>query len=125
MPIDSNLDGGSIVVVDDKKLSRIELALRSDTANDMFRQWFHFRHRGAKGKASTYRIDTSGSTYPNALEGYRAAASYDLEEWFRVPTSSEDGALTIKHTPTRDAVHYAYFAAYPFARHEQLIVRAN
>lgn len=125
MTIDTDLDGGSIVVVDDARPSDIELLLRPDTANESFKQWFHFRHRGAKGKPSKYRVGNVGSaTFPDAFEGYRAAASYDLDRWFRVPTEFDGESLTFRHTPANDDVHYAYFAPYSVARREQVLARA-
>lgn len=51
-------------------------------------------------------------SFPEAWKDYRACASYDLEDWFRVPTSydSDAGVLTIKATPEADAIQFAYFA---------------
>jgi murein tripeptide amidase MpaA len=123
--LDADLDGGSIVIADASRAPHYELLLRPDNANPSFKQWFFFRHRGARGRASTYRIGgIADATFPDAFDGYRAAASYDLEEWFRVPTEWSGDALTIRHTPERDVVHYAYFAAYSFARHASLIAHA-
>jgi hypothetical protein len=45
----------------------------------------------------------------------------------RVPTTydSDSEALTIKHTPERDACQYAYFAPYTYNRHRLLIARTQ
>ena len=54
---------------------------------------------------------------------YRAVASYDRADWFRVPTAYDAaaGVLTIDHTPARDACYYALSAPYTFERHNSLI----
>lgn len=43
----------------------------------------------------------------------------------RVPThyDAQAGVLTLSHTPSCDAVHYAYFAPYPLQRLQQLVAR--
>lgn len=70
-------------------------------------------------------VNAGEASYPDAWTGYEACASYDLIHWFRVPTAYDkaSGALTISHTPEKDAVHYAYFAPYSLERHAQLVHR--
>ena len=124
MRVDADLEGGSIQVLDATDPSRIELALRPDSASD-FTQWFHFRVRSgrrARRAAAELRIVNAGaSSYPTGWEGYRACASYDGERWFRVPTAYDGEALTILHAPSRREVRYACFAPYPLERHDQLL----
>ncbi|MDB5909714.1 MAG: hypothetical protein JWP34_3828 [Massilia sp.] len=80
-------DSGAIEVVQADSPARIDLNLRSDSHADI-RQWFHFRLQGARGENCTLRILNAGqATYPKGFEGYHAVASYDTENWFRVPTS--------------------------------------
>ena len=69
------------------------------------------------GKASFPR----GWTPPGVA--YRAVASYDRVDWFRVPTSYDagEGVLTIDHVPERDACYYALAPPYTFDRHNSLI----
>ncbi len=123
MQIDADFDGGAIVV-QNVGAKGAELLLRPDSKAE-FMQWFAFRARGVKGKNARYRIVNAGeATYADAWEGYRAAASYDGEHWFRVPTDFDGRELAFSHAPDQDVVHYAYFAPYPFARHERLIERA-
>ena len=55
---------------------------------------------------------------------YRAVASYDGEEWFRVDTVFDGRSLSISHTPTQDTVCYAYFAAYPTTRYREVVDQA-
>jgi murein tripeptide amidase MpaA len=71
-------------------------------------------------------INAGQSSYPEAWQGYKACASYDLQHWFRVQSTSYDpqtGALTISHTPEHSCVRYAYFAPYSLERHAALIAR--
>ena len=58
-------------------------------------------------------------------EDYNACASYDGEEWFRVPTEYKNGTLVIQHTPKQDQIFYAYFAPYTMKRHAELIAKSN
>jgi murein tripeptide amidase MpaA len=125
MDIDADFDGGAIEVVSAEAPDAIELNLTPDTNAPDFRQWFAFRARGLGGRPARYTIVNAGqATYPDAFDGYRAAASYDRRRWFRVPTTFDGEALTIEHTPRTDDVVYAYFAPYPWARHQRLIKRA-
>jgi murein tripeptide amidase MpaA len=70
-------------------------------------------------------VNAGESSYPGGWQGYSACASYDGESWFRVPTAYEGGALTIRHTPERDAIAYACFAPYPGERQEALVEAAR
>jgi murein tripeptide amidase MpaA len=125
MKIDADLDGGSIRVLRADAPDDVALALRRDT-NAEFMQWFHFRVRDAARAPLRMQIVNAGeATYADGFAGYRACASYDGEEWFRVPTAFEDGVLTLAHEPAEPLVHYAYFAPYPFARHQRLLARAR
>lgn len=125
MWIDGDFDGGSIRVLDASDPAWVTLSLRQDNASD-FRQWFYFRVRGAEGVPCTFAIvDAGSSSFPGGWSDYDAAASYDGETWFRVPTDLRGEALVIRHAPARDVVTYAYFAPYPTDRHEALIARAD
>lgn len=125
MKIDADLDGGAIVVLDTSDPADMTLELRSDSAAE-FMQWFHFRLTGAEGEEITIRIvNAADATYANAWEEYRVSASYDGERWFRVATEWDGETLTIRHTPSHPTCLYAYFAAYPWARHLELVNRAR
>lgn len=126
MEIVSNFDGGSIDVLEIRDGGELDLALRHDTNAPDFRQWFCFQLLGARGKACRLAIVNAGqATYPDAFDDYRACASYDGRRWFRVPTSFDGERLVIDHTPRTDQVTYAYFAPYPFERHQRLLRRAR
>ena len=122
--ISSHFDAGAIEVVSAVHPSHIQLNLRKDS-NANFMQWFYFRLQGARDQSCTLSIVNAGeATYPTGWENYRAVASYDREEWFRVDTEYRDGVLKISHTPTEDSVYYAYFEPYSWERHLALLGRA-
>lgn len=119
--IKSDFDHGNIRVVEEENLAAIKLEIESDGKADFY-QWFNYRVDGASGKALTMKIvNAGGASYTSGWENYRAAASYDGEDWFRVNTDYADGELIIQHTPEQNSVYYAYFAAYPTSRHRALI----
>ncbi|GGY01190.1 hypothetical protein GJV26_21255 [Massilia dura] len=119
--ISQNFDSGAIDVVSLENPASIELKLRSDSHADI-RQWFHFRVQGARGTGLNLRFLNAGqATYAKGFEDYNAVASYDGENWFRVPTSFDGEVMTIKHTPDLDSVYYAYFEPYSWERHLRLL----
>ena len=107
--ISTCFDAGSVIVKNLTDPSDIRLALRSDNASD-FAQWFYFRLQGAAYQNCIMHFDNAAdAAYPKGWEDYQACASYDRRNWFRVPTSYENGVLTINHTPLSNSVYYAYF----------------
>lgn len=82
---------------------------------------------GAAGQPLVLNITNAGeSSYPSAWAGYKAVATYNMQEWFRVQDTSYDeaaGVLTIRHTPQQSCVRYAYWAPYSLERHVQLVMR--
>ena len=126
MRISSNFDSGSVEVVDASDPSHIRLRLRHDNAAE-FCQWFHFRVLGVAGTPLTMTFENAAdAVFADGWPDYRALASYDHRNWFRVATTSyEDGCLVIRHTPERDNVYYAYFEPYSFERHMELLGMAE
>lgn len=126
MKITSNFDSGNIEVVSiDAPAGNIRLKIPADTHSEFF-QWFHFQLSGALGRACDIQILNAGeSSYPKGWEDYQACASYDREEWFRVPTTYEDGVLKIQFTPLHDSLYFAYFAPYSYERHLDLVHQAQ
>lgn len=121
MKISSNFDSGNIIVKSSRKPDDIRLEIRIDN-NSHFYQWFHYRLTGAKGKACTMKIINAGkAAYPGGFKDYRVCVSYDREHWFRVDTEYDGKVLTIKHTPDKNSVYYAYFAPYSMERHADLV----
>ena len=123
--ISSEFDSGAIDVVSARDPAAIELRLRADSHAD-FRQWFHFRLQGARGRSVRLRfLNAAEATYVEGWRGYHAVASYDRESWFRVPTTFDGRELAIAHTPERDSIYYAYFEPYSWERHMALLGRAE
>lgn len=119
--ISQNFDAGAIEVVRAEQAGAIELNLRKDSHADIW-QWFHFRLQGARGQETVMRILNAGeATYAKGWENYRAVASYDKANWFRVDTEFDGKVMTIRHTPERDSVYYAYFEPYTWERHLALL----
>ncbi len=124
MQVTSTFDSGNIEVVSCQHPGDVQLKIQIDHASDFF-QWFHYRVCGARGQELSMRLLNAGAaSYPKGWENYRAVASYDRQRWFRVPTSFDGKALTISHTPTCDAVYYAYFAPYSLQRHADLVAQS-
>src|SRR5207244_11153371 len=123
--ISSAFDAGAIHVVSATRCDDIRVNIRADSHAD-FRQWFYFRLQGAAGQACRIHFLNAGQcTYVDGWQGYRAVASYDRRQWFRVPTSFDGSTLTIAHTPDRDSAWYAYFEPYSWERHLDLLGRAE
>ncbi|HON18628.1 MAG TPA: M14-type cytosolic carboxypeptidase [Salinivirgaceae bacterium] len=125
MRITSNFDGGNIEVIIAESPENIKLAIRKDTRANFF-QWFFFRVEGAQGfPCRISLVNASESSYPEGWIGYRAVASYDLVEWFRVPTFFNGKELNINHMPEYNSVYYAYFAPFTYQQHLEMIHKAQ
>jgi murein tripeptide amidase MpaA len=126
MKITSNFDSGNIEVVRiDQQQNDIRLRIRKDTNSDFF-QWFHFRLTGALRKSCHLAIINAGkSSYPGGWENYNVCASYDRDEWFRVPTTYKNGVLSFDFKPKHNSVYFAYFSPYTYERHLDLIHEAQ
>lgn len=126
MRISSVFDSGAIEIDALDSVSDIRLRLRADTAAE-FRQWFHFRLQGARGKRCRISFVNAGqSAYPGGWEGYRVVASYDRVHWFRLPAGEFDGQhYVFSFVPEFDSVYLAYFEPYSWERHLALLGRAD
>lgn len=123
MRISDQFDSGNITCLACETPDDIRLAIRNDKDSHFF-QWFHFRLTGARDLDCAMKITNAGAAaYPHGWKDYRAVASYDREDWFRVPTDYDGTVLTIRHRPESDSVYYAYFAPYSMERHATLIAR--
>ena len=119
--ISSNFDNGNIAVITADNPKNIQLEIKPDGAA-LFLQYFNFRVEGASREPLVMRLTNAGAaSYSAGWQDYRAAASYNGEDWFRVPTRYDDGVLTIEHAPENDNIQYAYFAAYPTSRFRDFI----
>ncbi|GAA4828400.1 M14-type cytosolic carboxypeptidase [Sphingosinicella ginsenosidimutans] len=120
LSVSSAFDGGNIrlVAIDG---DRVDLEIVKDHQSDFY-QWFYFRLTGGAGRDLQLRItNCAGSAYPHGWDNYRACMSYDREEWTRVDSNYEAGALTVRLTPASDSVWIAYFAPYTMERHHDLV----
>ncbi len=123
MRISSNFDAGNITCLACAESGDIRLAINKDNDSDFY-QWFYFRLAGARELDCTLKLmNAGGAAYTGGWPGYRAVASYDRVDWFRVPTAYDGTMLTIRHRPERDSVFYAYFAPYSMERHADLVAR--
>lgn len=121
LAISTAFDAGSIEVIKIDDHRDIQLAIRTDSASDIA-QWFYFRLHGAAGLPVTLHfMNASKSAYPAGWDGYRAVASYDRRNWFRVPTQYNGEQLTVNFTPLAQNVYLAYFEPYSWERHLDLL----
>ena len=115
--ITSQFDAGAIDVVSAEDPAAIRLRVRPDTHADIA-QWFYFRVSGVRDEPLTMTFENAADcVFADGWREYRAVASYDRINWFRVPTRYDGRVLTIEHTPDFDAVYYAYFEPYSEERH--------
>ena len=124
LTVDTDFPGGRVAVVRATARGPIELALETDSAADV-RQWFAFRVIGPPKGRDIVIVNAAEATYAQAWPGYRAMATVDGREWFRVPTELDGDALVIRHDPRGEATKYAYFATYPVSRLSRLLRRVN
>ncbi|QLE85521.1 MULTISPECIES: M14 family metallopeptidase [Shewanella] len=121
MRISANFDGGNIEVINQENFDDVQLAIRPDEGGEFY-QWFNFKLEGVVGAKYTLNIiNADGASYPKGWENYQAAATYDRQTWFRLPTSYQDGKLTIDVQLDCDAIQIAYFAPYSYERHQDLL----
>ena len=119
--INSHFDSGNIEVINAQS-NPIELAIRHDKQSNFY-QWFHFSIAGAKNQNALELslINAAGSAFPEGWGKFQVVASYDREEWFRVPTRYENECLIFNHAADHDLVWYSYFTPYSWERHQDLI----
>lgn len=121
LSITSNFDAGAIEVLSCAQADDIRLRVRPDNRAD-FAQWFFFRLSGARGERCVMTFENAAQcAFAAGWRDYRATASYDGVNWFRVPTSYDGRTLTIDHTPEFDSIYYAYFEPYSEERHAQFL----
>ncbi|MEO1135770.1 MAG: M14-type cytosolic carboxypeptidase [Pseudomonadota bacterium] len=121
LKISSDFDSGNINCLDTNDPSNIQLEIKSDGKANFF-QWFFYCVEGAKVRPLSMRIKNAyAASYLGGWKDYRAVASYDQENWFRVETGFDGRELTIRHTPDQERIYYAYFAPYPTERYRRFI----
>lgn len=124
MHITSDFESGNAVIesiTENVVTTEAKLTIRPDS-NAKSYQWFYFRVSGEAGVTRTFHLtNAGGASYPLAWPGYRALASYDGANWFRVNTHYYDGTLTIKHQASEHDTHYAFFVPYTESQRAQLL----
>lgn len=119
--ISSAFDSGAIEVVSLSDPADVQLRIRRDSASE-FAQWFHFSLQGAAGLEVSLRFLNAGSSaYPKGWDGYRAVASYDRLNWFRIATRFDGQVMQADITAATNCVYFAYFEPYSQERHLDLI----
>jgi murein tripeptide amidase MpaA len=131
MRISSDFEAGSINVVSCDNPDAVILELRPDCKADFY-QWFFFRVTGARGE--NLRLIFANAHLSNAAKGlvgmpdpwvdYEVMASYDLENWFRIPTRYDGTRLEATVTPAADSLYFANFPPYSLERLRKLVGRA-
>lgn len=125
LKVSSQFDAGNIEVIDNSSPQDIQLQIRKDHNSDFY-QWFYFRLQGGAGETLRLRLlNAAEAAYPDGWDNYQAVASYDRQEWFRVPTRYNNGELIIEHTPEQGSIYYAYFAPYSFEQHLDMVAAAQ
>ncbi|WP_432470660.1 M14 family metallopeptidase [Amphritea sp. HPY] len=125
LTVSTGFDAGNIEVVSLQDSADIQLNIRKDNGSDFF-QWFYYRLQGGAGQLLRMRLlNAAEAAYVDGWENYQAVASYDRQDWFRVPTRYENGELIIEHEPESNSIYYAYFAPYSFERHLDLLAFAE
>jgi len=121
MRITANFDAGNIEVISLENKQDIQLSIRPDAGGEFF-QWFNFRLSGEIGDHYVLNIMNAGeASYVKGWKNYQAVASYDREDWFRLPTTYKDGKLSITVDMAYDNIQIAYFAPYSYERHQDLL----
>lgn len=121
MLITANFDGGNIEVINQDDINDVQLAIRPDEGGEFF-QWFNFKLHGNVGQRYTLNIvNADKASYTKGWEDYQAVATYDRQQWFRLPTSYQDGKLTIEVDLDCETIQIAYFAPYSYERHQDLL----
>ncbi len=125
MKIFSNFESGNIHVVKADKPEDIQLTIPNDNQSEFY-QWFHFRlETQAQTEHHIKLTNLAKSAYPEGWEGYDVVASYDREEWFRIPAEFDGDTLSFKVIPEYGSMYFAYFAPYSYDRHQDLLHQAQ
>lgn len=123
--ISDNFDAGRIKVIDASDPMDLKLEIDKDNASD-FLQWFYFRLEGAAGQTCRVNITNAGNTsYPSGWPDYNVCTSWDRQDWFRTPSSYDEGVLSFEIELQQSSVYFAYFAPYSHERHLDLLAWAQ
>lgn len=119
--VNTKFDAGSIEVVNIRQNDNLQFKIRHDT-NSNFAQWFYFQLNNVHNQELKISLlDLSTTAYPKGWENYSICVSYDNQYWFRVPTQFDGNTLTFTFKSEYNAVYFAYFEPYSYARHLTLL----
>lgn len=125
MKIFSNFESGNIHVVTAQSPDNIQLTIPADNQTDIA-QWFHFRLESNTTELHQFSIlDLAQSAYPEGWKDYDVVASYDRNEWFRIPAEFDGDTLRFSVIPEASSMYFAYFAPYSYERHQDLLHSAQ
>ncbi|WEM45001.1 M14-type cytosolic carboxypeptidase (plasmid) [Photobacterium sp. DA100] len=125
MKIFSNFESGNIHIVSADSPDNIQLTIPADNQSDIA-QWFHFRLESEPQQQHQFSIlNLAKSAYPEGWQDYDVVASYDREEWFRIPAEFDGDTLSFKVIPEYGSMYFAYFAPYSYDRHQDLLHQAQ
>jgi len=125
MKIFSNFESGNINVVNADSPQNIQLTIPADKHTDIA-QWFHFRLESEAQLAHHFEIQgLAKSAYPEGWKDYDVVASYDREEWFRIPADFDGDTVKFDIIPEHESMFFAYFAPYSYDRHQDLLHSAQ
>ncbi|MCQ1061250.1 M14-type cytosolic carboxypeptidase [Photobacterium sp. ZSDE20] len=125
MKIFSNFESGNIHIVSADSPDNIQLTIPADNQSDIS-QWFHFRLESQPQLHHQFSIlNLAKSAYPEGWQDYDVVASYDREEWFRIPAEFDGDTLTFKVVPEYGSMYFAYFAPFSYDRHQDLLHQAQ
>ena len=129
----SNFDSGNgkLISIDrseDEKSMNAFIEIADDVSSELekisFKQWFHFRFTNVRDIACNFTIANAGKcAFQVAFNGYNVCASYDRENWFRIPTTYDEASGTMRWsvTPKSPQIYFAYFPPYSREKHLDLI----
>ena len=125
MKIFSNFESGNINVVNADTPQNIQLTIPADKHTDIA-QWFHFRLESEAQVSHHFEIQgLAKSAYPEGWKDYDVVASYDREEWFRIPATFDGDTVKFDIIPEHESMFFAYFAPYSYDRHQDLLHSAQ
>lgn len=125
MKIFSNFESGNIHIVSADSPDNIQLTIPADNQSDIS-QWFHFRLESQPQQQHQFSIlNLAKSAYPEGWQDYDVVASYDREEWFRIPAEFDGDTLIFKVVPEYGSMYFAYFAPFSYDRHQDLLHQAQ
>ena len=121
MHIHAQFDSGNIIVLQAEKADDIRLKIQKDAHSD-FHQWFHFNLQCDElidHKITLVELDQTA--YIDGWKDFTILASYDRDNWFRLPTDFNGSELTFSFLPEQPSIYFAYFVPYSFERHQDLL----